>query len=111
MSDEESLENLLGKTPNPLKRDAEDRAWLNDDHQNGSYPSRLSDAFNVVRLIWKCSATSALVIIGSESIAAAFFTSEAVITGFRPPLRPRARAANANRTLHMLTNRLCQSSQ
>ncbi|MBR9829316.1 MAG: hypothetical protein GYB41_11820 [Oceanospirillales bacterium] len=42
MSDEKSLENLLGKTPNPLKRDAEDRAWLNDDHQNGSYQTALS---------------------------------------------------------------------
>ncbi|QSR33466.1 hypothetical protein CFI10_00350 [Marinobacterium iners] len=43
MSDEKSLDDLLGKTPNPLERDAEDSAWLNNDEdQNSSYQTALS---------------------------------------------------------------------
>src|SRR5690554_1655459 len=55
---------------------------------------RANEALSVVRLTPKCCATSVLVIFGSNNIAAAFCMSVFDSAGFRPPLRPLARAAS-----------------
>lgn len=49
--------------------------------------------FNVGLLTQKCSATSVFVTVGSSNIACALRTSALLIFAFRPPFRPRARAA------------------
>ncbi len=37
-----SLQRLLGTTPNPLERDGEDNAWLNEQHRPHAFGTALS---------------------------------------------------------------------
>ena len=67
------------------------------------------EAFSVVRLTAKFSATSFFVMFGSNSMAAAFFTSASDMAGFRPPFRPRARAA-CNPAIVLSQIRSCSNS-
>ena len=62
-----------------------------------------------MRLTAKCSATSFFVMFGSNSMAAAFFTSASDMAGFRPPFRPRARAA-CNPAIVLSRIRSCSNS-